>query len=90
MEGEKEGGRGRGRGRRRGRKEREREREDIYVLLLKWLTDYFLHETGRKVHIVPVLLISFVPQVPAGLFIPSMFVGACMGRVVGIGMEQLA
>ncbi|KAK2567874.1 H(+)/Cl(-) exchange transporter 3 [Acropora cervicornis] len=28
--------------------------------------------------------------VPAGLFIPSMAVGACMGRVLGIGMEQLA
>ena len=29
-------------------------------------------------------------QVPAGLFIPSMAIGACMGRVLGIGMEQLA
>ena len=29
-------------------------------------------------------------QVPAGLFIPTMFVGACMGRVLGIGVEQLA
>ena len=31
-----------------------------------------------------------VLQVPAGLFIPSMAIGACTGRVVGIGMEQLA
>ena len=29
-------------------------------------------------------------KVPAGLFIPSMAIGACMGRVLGIGMEQLA
>ena len=29
-------------------------------------------------------------QVPAGLFIPSMFVGACMGRILGICMEQFA
>ena len=29
-------------------------------------------------------------QVPAGLFIPTMFVGACMGRVLGIAVEQLA
>ncbi len=28
-------------------------------------------------------------KVPAGLFIPSMFVGACFGRIVGICMEQL-
>ncbi len=31
-----------------------------------------------------------VLQVPAGLFIPSMFVGACFGRVVGIITEQIA
>lgn len=30
------------------------------------------------------------PQVPAGLFIPSMAVGAICGRMIGIGMEQLA
>jgi len=29
-------------------------------------------------------------QVPAGLFIPSMAVGAIAGRLVGIGVEQLA
>ena len=34
-------------------------------------------------------VILFV-QIPAGLFIPSMFVGACLGRVIGIGMEQIA
>ena len=27
-------------------------------------------------------------QVPAGLFIPAMFVGACMGRILGIAVEQ--
>jgi len=29
-------------------------------------------------------------QVPAGLFIPSMAVGAIAGRLVGMGVEQLA
>jgi len=29
-------------------------------------------------------------QVPAGLFIPSMAVGAIAGRLVGIAVEQLA
>ena len=31
-----------------------------------------------------------VIQVPAGLFIPSMAIGAIAGRMIGIGMEQLA
>lgn len=30
------------------------------------------------------------PQVPAGLFIPSMAIGAIAGRIVGIAVEQLA
>lgn len=29
-------------------------------------------------------------QVPSGLFIPSMAIGAIAGRIVGIAMEQLA
>lgn len=29
-------------------------------------------------------------QVPSGLFIPSMAVGAIAGRLLGVGMEQLA
>lgn len=29
-------------------------------------------------------------KVPCGLFIPSLCLGAIMGRIVGIGMEQLA
>lgn len=29
-------------------------------------------------------------KVPCGLFIPSLTLGAIMGRIVGIGMEQLA
>lgn len=29
-------------------------------------------------------------QIPSGLFIPSMAVGAMAGRMVGIGVEQLA
>lgn len=35
-------------------------------------------------------IFTFGIKVPAGLFIPSMAIGACMGRVLGIGMEQLA
>lgn len=37
-----------------------------------------------------ITVFTFGIKVPAGLFIPSMAVGACMGRVLGIGMEQLA
>lgn len=29
-------------------------------------------------------------QVPSGLFIPSMAVGAIVGRLLGVGVEQLA
>lgn len=32
----------------------------------------------------------FLLQVPSGLFIPSMAVGAIAGRLLGVGMEQLA
>ena len=35
-------------------------------------------------------IFSSLSQVPAGLFIPSMFVGACMGRILGVCMEQFA
>ena len=34
-------------------------------------------------------MVFFSFQIPSGLFIPSMAVGAIMGRMVGIGMEQL-
>lgn len=37
-----------------------------------------------------ITIFTFGIKVPAGLFIPSMSVGAIMGRMVGIGMEQLA
>lgn len=30
------------------------------------------------------------PQVPSGLFIPSMAVGAIAGRLLGVAVEQLA
>lgn len=33
--------------------------------------------------------ITFGVRVPAGIFIPSMAVGACFGRVVGIGMQMI-
>ena len=36
-----------------------------------------------------IIIFDLFFQVPAGLFIPSMFVGSCMGRVVGICIEQL-
>jgi chloride channel 3/4/5 len=35
-------------------------------------------------------IFTFGIKVPAGLFIPSMFVGACMGRILGVCMEQFA
>lgn len=31
-----------------------------------------------------------LPQIPSGLFIPSMAVGAIAGRIVGIAVEQMA
>lgn len=33
---------------------------------------------------------TFGMKVPCGLFIPSLCLGAIIGRIVGIGMEQLA
>ncbi|KOC66760.1 H(+)/Cl(-) exchange transporter 3 [Habropoda laboriosa] len=35
-------------------------------------------------------IVTFGMKVPCGLFIPSLCLGAIMGRIVGIGMEQLA
>lgn len=35
-------------------------------------------------------IFTFGVKVPAGLFIPSLAIGAIMGRLLGIGMEQLA
>lgn len=35
-------------------------------------------------------IFTFGMKVPCGLFIPSLALGAIMGRIVGIGMEQLA
>ncbi|XP_071951740.1 H(+)/Cl(-) exchange transporter 4-like isoform X2 [Antedon mediterranea] len=37
-----------------------------------------------------ITVFTFGIKVPAGLFIPSMAVGAIVGRIVGIGIEQLA
>lgn len=37
-----------------------------------------------------VTIFTFGMKIPAGLFIPSMALGATMGRVVGVGVEQLA
>lgn len=36
------------------------------------------------------IAVSCHHQVPSGLFIPSMAIGAIAGRIVGIAMEQLA
>lgn len=35
-------------------------------------------------------IFTFGMKVPAGLFIPSLLLGAIMGRIVGIGVEQFA
>ena len=35
-------------------------------------------------------IFTFGIKVPAGLFIPSLAMGAIMGRIVGIAMEQVA
>ncbi|EDO33333.1 predicted protein [Nematostella vectensis] len=37
-----------------------------------------------------ITVFTFGIKVPAGLFIPSMAIGACIGRIIGIGVEQLA
>ncbi|XP_046707949.1 H(+)/Cl(-) exchange transporter 5 isoform X2 [Silurus meridionalis] len=37
-----------------------------------------------------ITVVTFGMKVPSGLFIPSMAVGAIAGRLLGIGMEQLA
>ncbi|KAK2160894.1 hypothetical protein LSH36_125g02012 [Paralvinella palmiformis] len=37
-----------------------------------------------------ITVFTFGIKVPAGLFIPSMAIGAIAGRMIGIGMEQLA
>ncbi|KAA8582691.1 hypothetical protein FQN60_006362 [Etheostoma spectabile] len=39
---------------------------------------------------IMVTVITFGMKVPSGLFIPSMAVGAIAGRLLGVGMEQLA
>ncbi|XP_066570946.1 H(+)/Cl(-) exchange transporter 5 isoform X1 [Amia ocellicauda] len=39
---------------------------------------------------VLITVVTFGMKVPSGLFIPSMAVGAIAGRLLGVGMEQLA
>uniref|UniRef100_A0A646QE68 Chloride channel protein n=1 Tax=Hemiscolopendra marginata TaxID=943146 RepID=A0A646QE68_9MYRI len=39
---------------------------------------------------IVITVFTFGIKVPAGLFIPSLAIGAIIGRVMGIGMEQLA
>ncbi|XP_053170920.1 H(+)/Cl(-) exchange transporter 5-like, partial [Scomber japonicus] len=39
---------------------------------------------------IMITVITFGMKVPSGLFIPSMAVGAIAGRLLGVGMEQLA
>ena len=34
-------------------------------------------------------ILTFGSKIPTGLFIPSMFIGACTGRILGILMEQM-
>ena len=45
--------------------------------------EYLNMTLWEKINVIGLL------QVPSGLFIPSMAVGAIMGRLIGIGMEQL-
>lgn len=44
----------------------------------------------RYVPIGMTVVLTFLSQVPSGLFIPSMAIGAIAGRIVGIAVEQLA
>ena len=37
-----------------------------------------------------ITIFTFGIKVPAGLFIPSLCIGACVGRIVGVTMEQIA
>ena len=46
--------------------------------------------TNKKNYVNGCSEVDWFKQVPAGLFIPSMAVGAIVGRIVGVGMEQLA
>ena len=55
---------------------------------------HYFYFWNKSVHISIVLVCATmsyycVYQVPAGLFIPSMFVGACYGRIFGIVVQQL-
>lgn len=71
----------------------------VLHLLLRTEAKCKLFEVGRCVlgvgRLELGLLSCFFPhvsslEIPSGLFIPSMAVGAMAGRMVGIGVEQLA
>eukprot|EP01136_Pigoraptor_vietnamica_P006623 Opistho-1_new@39758 len=38
---------------------------------------------------IAITVFTFGMSVPAGIFVPSMAIGACVGRVVGIGVQQI-
>jgi len=57
----------------------------MYVVISKSLD--LLYITSSE---MPLMSYFTYLQVPAGLFIPSMAVGAIAGRLVGIAVEQLA
>lgn len=52
--------------------------EAIWLLILAMIVKFIL------------TIFTFGIKVPCGLFIPSLCLGAIMGRIVGIGMEQIA
>uniref|UniRef100_A0ABD2X7I0 Chloride channel protein n=1 Tax=Trichogramma kaykai TaxID=54128 RepID=A0ABD2X7I0_9HYME len=50
----------------------------VYLLILAFIVKFVM------------TIFTFGMKVPCGLFIPSLCLGAIVGRIVGIGMEQLA
>ncbi|KAF8781587.1 H(+)/Cl(-) exchange transporter 3 like protein [Argiope bruennichi] len=52
--------------------------QSLYLLLLALLWKF------------TITIFTFGIKVPTGLFIPSLAMGAIMGRIVGVGMQQLA
>lgn len=63
----------------------------VRVFCLSLLLLSHTHFLSLLLPLLSTFLNSFsLSQVPSGLFIPSMAVGAIAGRLLGVGMEQLA
>lgn len=70
----------------------ESKRMDIYQSRESCQSDFTNYAKWRSclsMHSIKRFNSIFFIKVPAGLFIPTMAVGACIGRITGIGMEQL-